>query len=196
MTYTHAHLLMDFANDGPPPTASHDARSRFKRFADGQIMSAKRQPFVTRKIRLVGEMQREALIALARNLPIDPQKPLEAVIREEVKARKPDQLALMWAGPLKDIAEQAYVNGRTFSPEVWHEHFKAEYLPEEYDPELCKSEDYRKWDYSPSGRRILVGSTGDLTVKGMSLYIEQVHAFGAGLGVIFHANPSDARRAA
>lgn len=155
----------------------------------------KRQPFTTRKIRLVGEQQRETAIAMLRSLPIDPVKPLELVAREEIKARKLDQNAAMWAGPLRDIAEQAYVNGRTYSSEVWHEHFKSEYLPEEFDPELCK-EGYRKWDYTPAGNRILVGSTTQLTVKGFALYLQQVEAFGASLGVQFHANPNEARRAA
>lgn len=158
-------------------------------------MKVHRQPFSTRKIRLVGEQQRETAIAMIRNLPIDPVKPLELVAREEVKARKPDQNALMWVGPLADIAEQAYVNGRTYSAAVWHEHFKAEFLPEEFDAELCK-EGYRKYDYTPAGDRVLIGSTTELTIKGFAQYLEQVIAFGASLGVQFHANPNEARRAA
>jgi hypothetical protein len=181
--------------DDPPPTASHGARTRFKRFAIGQIMSAKRQPFVTRKIRLVGEMQREALIALARNLPIDPQKPLEAVFREEVKARKLDQNALMWVGPLADISEQAWISGRRLTDKGWHEIFKRLYLPEEFDAKLCK-EGYQKWDYDENGEPLLIGSTTDLTIKGFALYLEQVYAHGANMGVEFRANPNDARRAA
>lgn len=151
----------------------------------------KRQPFPTRTIRIVGEQQRQTAIALLNAVPVDSAKPLEMVLREEVKARKPDQNALMWVGPLKDIEQQAYVNGRTFSAAVWHEHFKAEFLPEEYDQELCKDSSYRKWDYNPKGERVLVGSTTDLTVKGFAQYLEQVIAFGAGLGVQFHANPRD-----
>jgi len=103
-----------------------------------------------------------------------------------VKARKPDQNALMWVGPLKDIAEQAWVNGRQFSDEVWHHHFKTLYLPEVFDAELCK-EGYRKWDWSPSGAKVLVGSTTELTVRGFAQYLEQVYAEGAGMGVEFQA---------
>jgi hypothetical protein len=148
-----------------------------------------RQPYPARKIRLVGEMQRDGAIAALRNAPLDADKPLEFLLREEVKARKPDQNALMWAGPLRDIAEQGYVEGRTFSATVWHEHFKREYLPEDYDPELCK-EGYRKWDYTPKGDRVLVGSTTDLTVRGFALYLKQVEAYAqVELGVQFHANP-------
>lgn len=155
----------------------------------------KRQPFAPRKIRLIGELQREAAIAVLRNMPLDAEKPLEAMFREEVKARKPDQNALMWAGPLRDIAEQGYVDGRSYTAEVWHEHFKAEFLPEVFEPELCK-EGYRKYDYTPSGKRVLIGSTTQLTVKGFALYLQQVEAFGASLGVLFHVNPNESRRAA
>ena len=146
-----------------------------------------RQKYPTRKILLRAPQQVEVAISAIRNAPLDPVKPLELLIREEVKARKPDQNSLYWAGPLREIAEQGYVAGRTYTAEVWHEHFKREFLPESYDPELCKREDYRKWDYTPGGERILVGSTTDLTVRGFSLYLTQVEAYAATeLGVVFH----------
>jgi hypothetical protein len=154
-----------------------------------------RQKFETRKIRFVGEMQRDAGIALLRNMSLDATKPIEAIFREEVKPRKPDQNALMWVGPLKDIAEQGWINGRQLHIKVWHEIFKEAYLPEEADEELTKA-GYAKWGYKANGDRVLIGSTTDLTVKGFALYMEQVYADGANLGVEFHANPNDARRAA
>mgnify|MGYP000658249821 CR=1 FL=1 len=64
------------------------------------------------------------------------------------------------------------------------EYFKKEYLPEEFNPDLCK-EGYQKWDYDPSGDRVCVGSTTELTVKGFSQYLEQIYAFGAEQGVRF-----------
>lgn len=158
-------------------------------------MGQARSKFQARKILLRAEMQRDAAIALLRNLPLDASKPLELVVREEVKARKPDQNALMWAGPLKDIAQQAWVDGRQYRDVVWHEHFKEMFLPDEFDADLCK-EGYRKYDFTPAGKRVLVGSTTELTVKGFSQYLEQVYAFGANLGVQFHANPNDYQRAA
>jgi hypothetical protein len=154
-----------------------------------------REKFTTRTILLRADQQRDIATALINNLPLDASDPLEIVVREQVKARKPDQNSLMWSGPLRDIAEQAYAAGRTYSAEIWHEHFKREYLPEEFDPELCK-EGYRKWDYTPGGERVMVGSTTQLTVRGFALYLQQVEAFGANLGVQYHANPNDARRAA
>jgi hypothetical protein len=157
-------------------------------------MKSQREKFPTRKFRLVGEPQLNTVMALISHLPLDSARPLEIIVREEVKGRKLDQLALMWAGPLKDISEQGYLHGRRFSDAVWHHFFKEQFLPEEYDPELCKSESYRKWDFDPIGNKILVGSTGDLTIKGFAEYLEQVMAFGANIGVQFHANPNEARR--
>lgn len=153
---------------------------------------SKRQPFPTRRIRLAGETQRQAAHAMIDSMPLDADKPLELIGREEVKTRKLDQNALYWAGPLADIAEQAYHQGRTYSAELWHETYKRLYLPEEFDAELCK-EGYRKWDYSPSGDRICVGSTTQLTIKGFAQYLTQVEADGASMGVVFHTRE---RRAA
>ena len=154
-----------------------------------------RDKYPTRKVLLRTQAQRDTAMRVLQNAPLDDAKPLEFVLREEVKARKLDQNALMWVGPLADIAEQAYVDGRKFSAEVWHEHFKREHLPEEFDPEQCK-EGYRKWDYLPSGDRVLVGSTTDLTVAGFARYLGKVEADGANLGVEYHANPREQSRAA
>lgn len=133
---------------------------------------------------LRGPTQLAAVQAQLGNLPLDEEYPIEVLIREQVKPRKLSQNALMWAGPLNDIAEQAWVNGKRFTAEAWHEFFKREYLPEEYDPELCK-DGYVKWQITPRGDRALVGSTTMLTVKGMAQYLTQVEAAGAELGVEF-----------
>jgi hypothetical protein len=146
----------------------------------------KREKYPTRSILLVGDMQKETACLLIKHAPTDRINPIEVVIREPVKARKADQNSLMWAGPLADIAEQAYVEGRTYSAEVWHEYFKEQYLPEEYDAELCK-EGYEKWAMRPDGKRVLVGSTTQLTVKGFAQYLTQIEAHGAILGVMFRA---------
>ena len=75
-------------------------------------------------------------------------------------------------------------------------HFKELFLPEtfqsaEHQAEIAK-EGYRKYDTSPGGKRILVGSTTELTIKGFAIYLQQVEAFGANLGVIYSANPNEA----
>jgi hypothetical protein len=150
-----------------------------------------RPKFITRTIRLIGTVQRDTAIALLSNAPLDGESPLEVIVREEKKTRKPDQNAAMWSGPLRDIAEQAWVDGRQYSAPVWHEWAKREYLPEDDDPELPEltKDGYRKWDVTPKGDRVLIGSTTQLTVKGMAQYMRQVEAYGASLGVQFHAAP-------
>lgn len=154
-----------------------------------------RQKFETRTIRLVGSNQLNTALALLPNLPLDSEKPLVVTIGEEAKPRGLDANALMWVGPLADIAAQGWVGGHQMNAKTWHEIFKEAYLPEAFDEELTKK-GYEKWGYKPNGDRVLIGSTTDLTVKGFALYLEQVYADGASLGVEFHANPNDARRAA
>ncbi len=148
-------------------------------------MQNARQKFQQRTFRLIGRQQVEGLLALVRNLPVDAHKPLEVIIREEKKSRTMDQNALMWSGPLRDIAEQAWVEGRQYSAEVWHEFFKREFLPNA-SGEGTK-DGYQKWVDLPTGVTVLVGSTTQLTVRGMSDYLEQVYAYGASLGVQFGA---------
>ena len=144
----------------------------------------KRARFPARKILVVSPAQLNTAVAVLKTVPVDAANPIEIRIGEQVKGRNKDQNALMWAGPLRDIANQAYVNGQTYSEDVWHEHFKREFLPEEADTELTR-EGYQKWRYLPSGERILKASTGDLTTKGFSIYLEQIYAYGASLGVQF-----------
>lgn len=154
----------------------------------------KRQPFATRMIRLISKDHAFQVQRLVENVPIDPETPLEVVIREVPKVRKPDANSRMWAGQLKDIAEQAWVEGRQFSAEVWHEFFKREYLPEDNDPHLAElvkdPESWRKWDVDPRGNRVCVGSTTRLTIRGFALYLQQVEAYGAQLGVRYHEAPN------
>lgn len=151
-----------------------------------KAQKSNRPPLARRPFRLVSEEVRERIIAALRHLPLDPLRPIEVVFQEEQKKRKPDQNALMWAGPLKEISEQAWLDGQQFSAETWHVYFRRQLLPEEYDPELCM-EGYQKWAIDPSGDRILVGSTTQLTQRGMSFYVEGIIAFGATLGVQYRA---------
>lgn len=152
-----------------------------------------RSPYETRTLVLREESIRERAIAAIRNLPIDADKPLQVVISEYKPPRKKSQNDLMWAGPLKDMAEQAYLEGRRYSDKVWAEYFKEHFLPDEFDEDLCRV-GYVKWEEAPGGGRKLVGSTTMLTVKGFALYLEQIYAFGSQLGVIFHANPNEVNR--
>lgn len=138
-------------------------------------------------VKLVGSAQIDRVKAIVENLPVG--NGIECVFRTEKKIRKPSANSLMWAGPLKDISEQAWVSGRQFSAEVWHEHAKVEFLPEDDDPELSllvsDHEKWKKWDFLPNGDRICVGSTTKLTKLGMSRHIQKLEALGANLGVQF-----------
>lgn len=149
-----------------------------------------RPQFATRRILLRSEQQRGIALALIAHLPLDDQHPLELLVREPVKVRTPSQNSLMWSGPLKDIAEQAWADERQYSAKVWHRYFKGEYLPEEDATDLHElvKDPFKwcKWDYNPAGEREVVGSTTDLTKKGFSQYLEQVYAYGASLGVQFN----------
>lgn len=147
-------------------------------------MKSNRAKYASRPFRLVGADTVERAIAAIRNAPIDMLRPLEVLIRELPNGRKPDQQALLFAGPMRDISEQAWFEGRQYSVETLHEYCKRQFLPEDLDPEQCL-EGYMKWDVDPSGERILVGSTKQLTVSGFSSYLEQVFAFGAAMGVQF-----------
>lgn len=149
-----------------------------------------RSKYATRQFLLRDDRVRGNLLNVVRNLPLDSAFPLEVVIREQIKGRRPDANARMWAGPLRDIAEQAWIEGRQHSAEVWHAYFKRELLPEEFDHERCK-EGYVKWTYDPGGERVLVGSSTQLTVKGFAEYLTAIEAFGASLGVMFSASPNE-----
>lgn len=149
-----------------------------------------RAPCPPRVLVLRDEQVRERAIAAIRNLPIDTDEPLQIVISDYKPPRKKSQNDLMWAGPLKDMEEQAYLEQRSYSADVWHEFFKEKFLPDEFDPEYCRV-GYVKWKDAPDDKRKLVGSTTMLTKKGFSLYLEQIYAFGANLGVQFTANPNE-----
>ena len=140
---------------------------------------------------LVGESQRSLAMRRLESIPVGADPLIEVVFREKKDVRGLDQNAAMWSGPLRDIAEQAWVNRQQFSAEAWHEHFKGEFLPEDDDPELDElvKDGYRKWTITPTGERRLTGSTTMLTRKGMARYLQQIEAFGARMGVLFHAAP-------
>lgn len=149
------------------------------------------QAFEPRKIILATEQHRATAVAMLANAPLG----IEVMARPVQKVRKPSQNALMWASALKDIAHQAWMEGRRYSEEVWHEHLKREFLPNDDHPDielLVKSpETWRKWEYLPDGERILAGSTTRLTVAGMAWYLDRVYSFGASMGVLFTAGGHD-----
>jgi hypothetical protein len=155
-------------------------------------MKSERAKYTTASIILRTEEAQVLAYNRLMAAPIDPDRPLEMIIREVQKARTGDQNSAMWAGPLKDISEQAWVQGRVFPAKVWNEFFKEAFLPEEAEEGITK-EGYQKWATTPSGKRVLVGSSTDLTSRGFGLYMEELTAYGANLGVRFHASPREGR---
>ena len=142
-------------------------------------------------INLINDYVLQNTLTKIKNLPIDGS--LEVVIREKQKVRGQSQNAMMWAAIVKQISEQAFLQGKQFSTDAWHYHFKCLYLPENDNPDLAKlvtkPESYQKWEYLPDDTRILKGSTTQLTKFGFSEYMTQIEAYAVSeLGVIFYTN--------
>jgi len=93
---------------------------------------------------------------------------LEVIIRPYRKPRNNDQNARLWH-LYRDISEQVEIESRRFSPEVWHEHFKREFIGREEMP-----------DGSLHGK-----TSTKLNTKQFADFMTQVEAFGEGRGVIF-----------
>lgn len=118
------------------------------------------------------------------NLPADGSMEIE--IQPRTEARSTSQNAKQWADVLAQISSQAWVAGKQYSPEVWHEHLKRLFLPDSHDPDLTRNE-YEKWAELPDGSLKCVGSTTKLTKKGFSQYMTQVESYASqDLGVIFY----------
>jgi len=117
--------------------------------------------------------------------------PLAVKIWEHKTQRSIEQNRLMWRW-LEELSEQAWIQGRQYSDNAWHHEIKIAHLPEEDGPSKRCLKNYRKWDFTFHGERILVGSTTQLTTFGKSEYLTKMLAYGAGLGVNFSATPSEA----
>ncbi len=60
-------------------------------------------------------------------------RPLQVTVDEYAAKRSSQANARYWA-LLEDIAEQAVVDGKRFSREVWHEHLKSKFAPLQEGP--------------------------------------------------------------
>ena len=120
------------------------------------------------------------------DLPTDGS--MEVVIQKHVKKRTGGQNRYQWKAILGDISRQVRIDGKGFTPAVWHEHLKALFLPDEASEELTLPA-YVKYQEMPDGKLMMVGSTTKLTTKGMSVYFEQLYAYAVSeLDVRFSAN--------
>lgn len=141
-----------------------------------------RAPFQTRTILLRSEKQRDLAHILIDTVPLDDEKPLEVVIGERHEKRSVLQNRMMWAELDRIARRVAHTTGIGYTASSWHIFFNQEFLPEEYEEGITKR-GYVKWEYLPNGNRICIGSTTELTKKGFNEYMEQIHAYVAGLGV-------------
>lgn len=141
-----------------------------------------RDQYETRTIYLRSTEQIDILLKLIPNLPLDNEKPLQVVIREAVDVRSIRQNKL-YHTVLHNIADQLWLNGRKFDKTTWEVFMKQQFLPECVDEKIT-SVNYKKWTWLPTGDRILVGSTTELKVLGMTRYMDEIIKFAAENGVV------------
>lgn len=95
-------------------------------------------------------------------------KPLGVLVAEHKAKRSNPQNRLYWA-VLNEIAASAWVDGKQFSADAWHEHFKRQYIGVEE---------------TPGGGQVGI-STTSLDVGAFSEYVEHVMHYAASeLGVV------------
>lgn len=106
---------------------------------------------------------------------------VEITVAPREDDRSVQQNRFYWGVVLKEISDQARLNGTTYSAEAWHELFKRQLLGYEIKKVPVAG---RK---RPTVIRRLK-STTDLKVRAMSKYLEQAQAFAVSeLGVRFSA---------
>lgn len=118
-----------------------------------------------------------ALVAFVRaNAAIFAERgePLRVIVTAEEKQRNAAQNRFYWGAVLKQISEQAWVDGRQYDKGTWHEYFARAYG-------VC--EEMTLPDGELITRRM---STSDMSVGEFNTYLNQIQAHAAGsLGVEF-----------
>ena len=94
---------------------------------------------------------------------------LSVVIQPESDARSLRQNAFYWGVVLKEVSQQAKIAGTGATPDGWHLYFKREHLGYNFKKTLLPGK------RRPSVIKTL-RSSADLSVKGMSEYLEKVIA--------------------
>lgn len=143
----------------------------------------KRNPIAKITLIVRTELQRDTLVQKSKNIPIDPDNPIQVVFSEMTKARGVDQNAYYWMR-LVEIANQAWFSGRQYHSDVLHEYCKRNVMPDMV--EIKSGEKVSKFVDSPDGHAVII-STTQLSKKQFAEYTEMVEAFGASLGVLFSA---------
>lgn len=101
--------------------------------------------------------------------------PLRVIVTTAEEKRRDRQNKYYFGGVIKQIAEQALINGQQYSQDAWHEYYADKFAPHmEISLPNGESRSIRK-------------STTKMTVKEFAEYTEQVTAHAASeLGVIFY----------
>lgn len=144
-----------------------------------------RQKFEPRRILLRGPEQVERAIAVLRNVPLDNLKPLEFLVQEPSRKRGLDQNGYYWLR-LGEIAAFAWLNGRQFNSDCWHEYFKRNVMPDTITTK--DGVERSKWIELPDGTLTVI-STTELEKACFAIYTTMCEAFGASLGVEYSADP-------
>ena len=101
--------------------------------------------------------------------------PLRVGVTEEEMDRLDEQIKYYFGPLMKQVTEQAWVTGRQYSKEVWHEHFAKLFLPA---TELTL----------PDGEIVIKRGSiarGKISLRAMTAFIRLVEAYaGAELGVV------------
>jgi hypothetical protein len=136
-------------------------------------------------IYLRGKEQVEWAKKFIEELPLNPKTPIQVIIREGSNHRTREQNDLYWKY-VAAISEQVFLKSRSYSKDAWHEYLKREFLPVGDQEKLVK-ENYQKWvqlpGEHPNAIWHLIGSTTQLTVTGMQMYLDLVIEFADQHGV-------------
>jgi hypothetical protein len=123
------------------------------------------------QVSLIGYAHAQAILANG--------KPVRVMVQEHEEDRTLQANRYYWGPCLKEIAEQASLNGQRYVGEAWHEFFRRQYLGYEI----------RKTYVAGKKKPVIVRrlkSTRDLKVRAFSVYLEQIQAFAStDLGVRF-----------
>ena len=114
------------------------------------------------------------LVAQNAKVFADRGKPLRVIVTEDERKRTDAANRFYWGAVLSAVAEQAWVAGKQYGKEVWHEHFARQYLPH---TEIV----------TPFGEIVARRkSTTELTVSEFADYLQRVQSEAAStLGVQF-----------
>jgi hypothetical protein len=116
------------------------------------------------------QLHANALVAFVRanyEAMADEGRPMAVLVTEHKSKRNTQQNRLYWA-LLREISEQAWIDGKQFSSEAWHAFFASKFIG---------------WQDAPGGIKTPI-STTTLDVHAFAEYVTQIQAYaGTELGI-------------